>query len=320
MKRLATCAILAGTLAACADKTPDFYSGYVEADYVRLASPIAGTLSQLYVKRGDKVARDAPAFALEQDKELAERREAQSHLAHARATLADLSKGRRPDEVSAAQAQLVQAQAALTQSQADLARQSKLLAAHFIAPSAIDQARAAALRDQGRVHELQAQLRLTHLGARTDELAAAGQDIKAAQAQVAQADWRLAQKSVRVPLDAEVADVLYRAGELVPAGLPVVSLLAPENVRARFFVPQSALGLLTLGQAVNLSCDGCRNPIPATVSFIAHEAEYTAPLIYSKENRANLVFLVEARPAIESARSLHPGQPLEVRLAPAAAR
>jgi len=82
------------------------------------------------------------------------------------------------------------------------------------------------------------------------------------------------------------------------------------------------LGALAIGQSVSLQCDGCGAPMAARISFMAREAEYTAPIIYSKENRATLVFMVEARPAAADARRLHPGQPLEVRLdaAPATAQ
>jgi HlyD family secretion protein len=74
------------------------------------------------------------------------------------------------------------------------------------------------------------------------------------------------------------------------------------------------LGTLRLGQDVSLRCDGCGNPIPAKIIFISPSAEYTSPLIYSKENRATLVFMIEARPAPQDAARLHPGQPLEIRL------
>jgi HlyD family secretion protein len=303
-------------LSACSAPPDDFYSGYVEADYVRLASPIGGTLTQVFVQRGDQVQNDAPAFVLEQESERAARQEAQSRLQRAQAQFDNISKGKRPDEIAVNAAQLTQASAALSLSRAELAREEKLLAAHFISPARLDQLRAALLRDQGRVRELQAQLRVAKLGARTDELASARQDIAQAQAQLDQAAWKLDQKTLRMPLAARVDDVLYRAGEWVQPGSPVISLLAPEHIKARFFVPQAILGALKLGQAVSLTCDGCpTKPIQATISFIAREAQYTAPLIYSKENRATLVFMVEARPALAEAAALHPGQPLEIRLA-----
>lgn len=314
-RRPALAVLCALALGACKEAAQDSYPGYAEADYVRMASPIGGTLARLHVQRGDQVKRGAPLFALEQDSERAARHEAQSRLQRAEAVLADLQKGSRPAELAVLTQQLAQAQAALALSQAELARQSRLLEAKFVAPARVDEARAALRRDQARVGELRAQAGVARLGARSDALAAARQDIEAARAQLAQADWKLAQKTLAAPLDAVVADVLFREGELVPAGAPVASLLGPAHVRARFFVPQAVLGTIALGQNVTLLCDGCKAPLAATLSHIAREAEYTAPIIYSKENRATLVFMVEARPEPAAAPALHPGQPLEVRLA-----
>ncbi|MDB5821834.1 MAG: HlyD family efflux transporter periplasmic adaptor subunit [Herminiimonas sp.] len=305
----------ASLLTGCGEKSGEIYSGYAEGDYVRLASPITGTLAKLYVKRGEKVTRNAPAFALEQASERAGREEANFRVEHARSQLANLSKSKRPDEIAAAQAQLAQAEAASRSSQRDFARQKELVAAKFVSPARLDESRSAADRDRARVAELSAQLRVARLGARTDEIAAAEQDVKTAQAQLAQADWKLDQKSQNIPVAAYVADVLYREGELVPAGSPVISLLPPENIKVRFFVPETVLGTMALGADIVLTCDNCGAPIPATVSYIAAEAEYTSPLIYSKENRSTLVFMIEARPSVENARRLHPGQPLEIRLA-----
>lgn len=305
---------IVAALAGCAEQSRDFFSGYAEADYVRLASPIAGSLAKVYLKRGDKVARDAPVFVLEQESERATREEALSRVERAQAVLANLKKGKRPEELAASRAQLSQAQAALQLSTADLARQKQLVIAKFISPARLDEARAAVARDQGRVKELQAQLSVAQLGARSDEIRAAEQDLSAAQAQLAQANWKLEQKTQRAPVAADVIDVLYREGELVPAGSPVISLLPPQNIKARFFVPETALGALRLGQDVTLNCDGCGSAIAAKISFIAREAEYTSPLIYSKENRSTLVFMIEALPTPADATRLHPGQPLEIRL------
>ncbi|MEO6352238.1 MAG: HlyD family efflux transporter periplasmic adaptor subunit [Oxalobacteraceae bacterium] len=311
---------MAASLTACSEPPSDSFPGYAEADYVRVSTPIAGTLLTQPHKKGDTVKRGALAFVLEQESETAARAEAAFRVQGAEATLANLKKGKRPDEIATAQAQLAQAQAAARLSSADLSRQIKLVDAHFISAARLDEARAAAQRDQAHVRELQAQLRVVNLGARSDEIAAAAQERNAAQAQLAQLAWRLAQKSQTVPVDSVVDDVLYQEGEWVAAGSPVLSLLPAQTIKARFFVPETMLGRLQLGQAANLLCDGCGAPIAATVSFIAHAAEYTAPLIYSKENRATLVFMVEARPGSKDAYRLHPGQPLEVRLVAVAAQ
>jgi HlyD family secretion protein len=315
MNNLRIAAVVFALLAGCSKASHDFYPGYAEADYVRLSSPIAGAVGKLYLQKGDHAALNAPAFALEQQNERAAREEALSRVARAQAVLDDLQKGKRPQEIAAVRAQLAQAQAALKFSGDELARAEKLLRNKFISSSQADQARTAAARDRAQVKELAAQLRVAQLPARSDQIDAAQQDLRAAQAQLEQANWKLDQKTQRTPAAGEVVDVLYREGEWVAAGNPVITLLPPQNIKARFFVPEKTLGVLRLGQSVSLQCDGCGTPIPATISFIAREAEYTSPLIYSKENRASLVFMIEARPAPEQAQRLHPGQPLEIRIA-----
>jgi HlyD family secretion protein len=114
-----------------------------------------------------------------------------------------------------------------------------------------------------------------------------------------------------------VSDTLFVQGDWVPSGAPVVSLLPPGNVKIRFFVPEPRLGAVAVGQKVSVGCDGCA-PLTATISFIAPQAEYTPPVIYSKESRAKLVFLVEALPDAKDAAKLHPGQPVDVKLEPTA--
>ncbi|MBU6437501.1 MAG: HlyD family efflux transporter periplasmic adaptor subunit [Betaproteobacteria bacterium] len=312
-------AALALLLAACGKPAPLAYSGYVEGDTVRLAAPLSGTLTAVYVQRGTSAAANAPAFVLEHDAERAAVDEARSRVDQAKAQQANLVKGRRPDEIATITAQLAQAQAALALSDTTLARQQQLVAQGFTSAASLDGFRAQQLRDANQVREVQAQLRVARNGARPDEIAAAAQQVNAAQAQLAQAQWRLQQKAQRVPVAAEVLDVLYRPGEWVPAGSPVVSLLPPGNVKARFFVPEPVLGTLALGQPARVSCDGCGAPIAARISYIASEAEFTSPLIYSRENRASLVFMVEARPAPGDALRLHPGQPVQVQLGDGAA-
>ena len=109
-----------------------------------------------------------------------------------------------------------------------------------------------------------------------------------------------------------VQDTYYSEGEWVAAGNPVVSLLPPGNIKLRFFVPETEVGALKIGQAVRATCDGCAAPIAATITYISRQAEFTPPVIYSREQRAKLVFLIEARPEAADAVKLKPGQPLDV--------
>ena len=138
--------------------------------------------------------------------------------------------------------------------------------------------------------------------------------LEAARAQLAQTNWRVEQKSQDAPQAGLVYDTFFVQGEWVPAGRPVVSLLPPGNIKLRFFVPETAVGAIKVGQHVTVSCDGCGTPIPATVSYVSPQPEYTPPVIYSREERAKLVFLIEARPDATQATRLKPGQPVDVKL------
>jgi len=112
-----------------------------------------------------------------------------------------------------------------------------------------------------------------------------------------------------------VQQIYYRPGELVPAGRPVVSLLPPGNIKIRFFVPETALAKVALGQAVSIRCDGCKADVPAKVTFISRSSEFTPPVIYSLDERSKLVYLIEAR--TETPGDLRVGQPVDVRFADA---
>ena len=300
--------------AGCTNAPPAGYPGYVEGEYVRVASPLSGTLLQLAVERGTQVTKDAPLFTLESEQERAARAEAEARVRQAQATLANLEKARRPQEIAAVRAQLAQAQASLRQTEADLVRTEKLVADRFLPPQQRDQALAARDRDRGRVAELNQQVQIANLPARSDEIAAATAEAKAATDALAQAQWRVEQKSQTAPTAGLVVDTLYRPGEWIAAGAPVVSLLAPANVKLRFYIPETIVATVRIGDVVTVRCDGCGGDIPAKVRFIAPQAEFTPPVIYSRENRSNLVFLVEARPDVPNP-ALHPGLPVEVALA-----
>ena len=286
----------------------------MEGEFIRVAAPFAGTLQQLSAVRGAQAAAGAPLFTLERENELAARREAEERVQAADARLANLRSGKRPVEVETVDAQLRQAQAARELSASNLRRQEDLFRSGFVSRAAIDDARTRLKRDDDQVAELRASVQVAKLPARGEEVRAAEADARAAREALAQVEWRLAQRAVAAPAAGFVNDTYYVAGDWVPAGSPVVSLLPPGNIKARFFVPETSLSRLQPGQTVQLACDGCGAPIPALVTFIADRAEFTPPILYSKENRAKLVFLVEAKPSLQDAARLKPGQPIDVTL------
>jgi len=299
----------------CADKQPaKTYQGYVEAEFVRIATPFSGRLEKLQVKRGQSISLGAPLFVLEQENETAARREAEDRLRAAEARLENLKSGKRPVELDVIRAQLAQATAAAQLSAAELKRDERLLADGFISREKLDTSITAARRDRAHVAELNNQLKSARLPSREDEIRAQTAEVAAARAQLAQQAWKLEQKTVNATKAGLVFDTLYAEGEWVPVGSPVVSLLPPGNVKLRFFVPESLVGNLSLGNPVEARCDGCRAPFQAKISYISPQPEFTPPVIYSNENRSKLVFLVEAFPDEKTASELHPGQPVDVRL------
>ena len=302
-------------LAACNGTSPPAWSGYAEGDYVYVAATLGGTLRTLDVQAGQNVVRGATLFTLDPEAERAAREEANARLASAQAQVADAAKGRRPDEIAVTEAQLVQARAQADLARSDLARQQQLVEQGFISKARLDDARTAVAQSQARVGELTAALRVARLPARIDTRVAADAQAEAARQALRQSEWRTQQKQQTAPADARVAETFFRAGEYVPAGQPVLSLLPPANLKARFFVPEAEIASIAPGQVVTLQCDGCGAPIAARVSRIATQAEYTPPVIYSNAQRSKLVFMVEAQPDAKDAIRLRPGQPLDVRRA-----
>jgi len=311
---IAAGAFCAALLAACTNEGPRSYQGYAEGEYVRVAAPYAGLLQLLAVRRGGQVKAGDALFALERENEAAARREAEERLKNAEAQLADLTKGKRQPELDAIVAQLAQAEAALKFSSSQLQRREELVARNFVSRETLDEVRTNRDRDRQRTEELKAQLATAKLAARPDEIKAAEYNVEAARAALAQAEWKLSQRSIAAPVTGLVQDTFFVTGEWVNANQPVVSLLPPQNIKVRFFVEESLLGGIRIGRKVSVACDGCSSPIAAEVSFISSQAEYTPPVIYSRQERAKLLYLIEARSSPEDAVRLHPGQPVDVRL------
>lgn len=238
--------VTAVVLSSCGDPSPDRFQGYVEGEFVYVASPLAGQLETLSVQRGQQVTIGQPLFSLDETAEKAVR---------------DM------------------AQAALVLSEAEFKRQAELLRRG--PASAQDYDRARSTRDQD-------QQRLT------------------------QAQWNFDQKKQSAPESGLVYDTLFREGEWVAAGKPVVALLPPQNIKVRAFVPEARVGSIHYGDPVQVTVDGVGQPFLGKVSYISPRAEYTPPVIYSRESRQKLVFMVESLFEPQVSANLHPGQPVDV--------
>ena len=246
MRSVAMSLAIAIVLYSCGDPSTDRFQGYVEGEFVYVASPLAGQLDTLSVQRGQQVMTGQPLFSLDETAEKAAR---------------DM------------------AEAALVLSEAEYKRQSELLRRG--PASAQDYDRARSTRDQDRQ-------RLT------------------------QAQWNFDQKKQAAPQAGLVYDTLFRQGEWVAAGKPVVVLLPPQNIKVRAFVPEPRVGSIHYDDPVEVTVDGVEKPFMGKVSYISPRAEYTPPVIYSRESRQKLVFMVESVFDPQVSMNLHPGQPVDV--------
>ena len=272
MKRLLLALILPLALGACEEKHDQGWLGYGEGDFAMISAPQAGWVTALKVERGTVVKRGDLLFVLDSTTQQAGQEQASSALDQARASLK-------------------QEQSNLVYARTELGRQESLARSHAGTPTQLDLARTNAQQSAARIGQLQAQI---------------GQ----MEANLKGAAYGLAQRQITSQTEGPVQDIYFRPGEYVPASTPVVSVLPPANVYARFFVPESELPKVKLGQKVQVNCDDCK-PMTATITFIAAQAEFTPPVIFSVNNREKLVFKLEAR--APAGLAIHPGQPVTVK-------
>jgi HlyD family secretion protein len=306
--------LLVACLAGCQSAEEERFQGYVEGEPVLVAAQQSGQLTSLTVQRGDAVKAGTPLFSQDQATEAANVSQAKAQLAQAQAQLSNLATGKRPPEIAVIEAELKDAEARRELSAGQLGRQRALVAKGFVSAESLDQARTQLARDEASLAQMKAQLATARLPGREDERAGAQAQVHASQAALEQSTIRLEQKSQLSPVAGQVLDTYFRTGEWAAPGQPVVSILPAENIKVRFFVPETRLGALRTGQAVAVRCDGCPQPVPATIRFISPTAEFTPPVLFSEKNRHRLVYLVEAWPQPKDAARLHPGQPVDVAL------
>jgi HlyD family secretion protein len=310
--------LLAATLvipvAGCSRNAPTGYQGYVEGRFIYVASPQSGRLDRLAVSRGETIGANQPLFTLDREPEWSAELQARQILRSDERRLTDIKTGKRPPEKDVIAAQLAQAKIEHRKSVDILKSDESQYAAGGISQTDLISARAAVDSNAALIQQFQSNLEVAALPSRDEQIKAQEAVVASDRAALQQASWKLQQKQIASSQSGFVFDTLYREGDWVSAGSPVVQMLPPTNVEVRFFVPEPAVGGLKLGQNVSVHCDGCAGNVPSNITFISNQAEYTPPVIYSNESRAKLIFMIIAKPTPENASLLHPGQPVEVTL------
>lgn len=307
-------ALVGLALAGCSRNDSQPLQGYVEGTYVYIAAEAGGRLVERPVTAGQRIAAGDLLFALDDADQKATVAGAEARLAQAEAELANLKTGERPEEVAVLAANLTSARAAFQNAEDDYRRKLSLRQNGTIAQATVDAAETASETAAAQVEAAQRQLEVARLPARPDQIDAATRNVTAIEADLDQAKTALARRTQTAPAAGLVEETYYEPGELVSAGQPVVSLLPDTNRKVRFFVPERLLAEVAIGSTVSVSCDGCPSGLTAKVEFVATAAEFTPPIIYSKDSRDKLVFRVDARPE-GAAATLKVGQPLDVQLA-----
>jgi HlyD family secretion protein len=276
-------------LAACGRPETTSLSGYVEAEYLYLAPQDAGIVKTLSVREGDRVGAGDVVFTLDP---------ARLSIAAEQATAAAESAEARAADDGAMAQQIAEAEAALRLAEQTFRRSRDLVKDDAVPREKYDADAAGLASAKARLDRARAER--TAMQSEWNSMTAAAR----------LAERRLADLSTAAPASGVIERVYRRPGEVVAAGEPVIALLPPENIKLRFFAPEPLLAKMQIGATLSFTCDGCAESRTARISFVATEPQFTPPVIYSIDERENLVFLVEARPADPA--GLRPGLPVTV--------
>lgn len=293
---------------------PPAWSGYVEADYVYVAPIAPGTVLTLSVSEQQRVNKGDLLVVLSALQQSAALDAALARVTAAEANLHNLESGSRTEEIDVVRASLARAEADRMLAEQNLTRSQKLFDEGLIPNAQVDQARAAFASAEAQVAQLRAQLAVAELPARSQQQIAAQASLDAAIADAAKARADLFERNLGAPVAGLVERIYFDPGEMAASGAPVVALRPDGALKVKFFIPETARATLALGQGLSVSCDGCPDDLTATLSFLASEPQFTAPIIYSREERGRLVYLAEAR--LDGEVALQPGQPVSVAVRP----
>ncbi len=297
------------TITACSPPEKHSAQGYAESENLYLTSPYSGTLRTLAVERGVHVNKGDLVFQLDSSPEAVTISEVDAVLAEETALLANLKAPKRQPEINAAIEQINQVSSRLNLAKLRMKRFRELYEKKAGNLDASDAAKQRYKELQSLKKQREYELEFARLGARENEIFAQTAKVNAVLAKKEMIEWQLKQKSRYAPDAGIIADTYYVEGEWVPAGQSIAAIQIPKYVWIEFFVPASALSKLHLGQTVQLNCAGCPSS-QGVIAYIASEAEYAPPLVYSRHNNNKLVFRVRAKP--KNPARYKPGQPVTV--------
>lgn len=320
------------SLSGCADRAEPGAggTGAVEGTVVDLASKVAGRLTEVHVKEGQRVEAGARLAVLDCVEPKLRLAQAQAQLEAARAE-SQAAQGM-------AEAEGFQGSAASAQANASAARAEALAAQKGIAardqarlsqvgkyatPAQLDRVSAQA---EGLGLEVKAAKAQTEAASRTARAArvragsaqsraiAAASQVEALEGAVALAEAMVAECVLIAPRAGYVEDIFYDVGEIVPPGMPALRLIDLTDVWVTFYLDNASLGQITVGERAEVIADAWPGePFVGTISTVGLEAEFTPRNIQTKDDRTRLVYPVQVRLENREGR-LRPGMPVTARV------
>jgi len=300
-KRLAWTVWLSLLLTAChwpwsdaADPVLLMLAGTVEAREVELAFQVGGYLQRLEVDEGDAVTVAKRLAVLDRrDYDLA-LQSAAAQAEAAKAALAALQAGARPQELRVAEAQLARAEADQAFARAEIRRIEHLVAKRLASQEQLDEGRmrqdvAAAVVAQAR-HSLD----LLREGPRREDIDRAAAEHRVRQVAVNIAEQQLAYTELRSPVEGVVSVRLADSGEVVAKGQAVLRIAELTRPWVRAYLNETDLARVKLGQAAEVRADGLPDQVfSGRLSFISPEAEFTPKTVETRALRVDLVYRVK---------------------------
>ena len=245
-------------------------NGRIEATQIDVGAKYAGRLSQVLVNEGDDVTAGLVVAKISSPEYEAQLRGAQSQVLKAKQGLAEVN------------ALIVQRKSEITLAQAELERGQQLVDKGYLTRQTFDQRVAKADTAKAALVAAEAQ---------RDQAAFA---IKSAEAEVDRIEAVLVDMTLVAPRSGRVQYQLARAGEVVGAGARILTLLDLSDVYMTIYLPAAQAGLLALGDEARITVDPLPNyVIPANVSFVAADAQFTPKSVETADEREKLMFRVK---------------------------
>jgi HlyD family secretion protein len=259
-------------------------NGRIEATELDVATKLAGRLSGVLLREGDRAEEGGVVARLDTDSLEAQLRQAEAELRRAR------------QETALAEAVVEQRESELDYARRELERQQGLSQRErFVSEDQLDQART-------RVRTAEAALRAAKVQVIAAEAAA-----EAAQASIERIRVDIADSELTAPRSGRVLYRLAEPGEVLPVGGKVLTLLDLTDVYMVIFLPEPVVGRLALGAEARILLDAAPEyVIPARVSFVAPRAQFTPKQVETRDAREKLSFRVKLRVDPELLRRYEP--------------